>query len=616
VSLTVNQLDPNGNLIATTQSQPLDPGGHLAVYVSDFFPGTTGVQGALSVTATGSVGASVAVLGLRQNGTPVSMASMPVTVLPLTGTGINITSTLDTKSQAGAAIPPAGGTLSLTDAKGNKFTLTIPANALLTTTTVTMTALTAINGLPAGASFNSGVQLEPDGLVLFEPALLTIEPISPVSPDMIIPLGWHGTGQGVYLNAVQPQAEKLTFLLPHFSGVSLAMGEIDDWVTEAVRNMANFADVDASEFAFWTTKARVDIMAGSDSSAHFALAMQALANNYKDWVEPLMNLALKTNDDDLLLCARTHAYNYQRQRELLRGDSARNDAIGNAIYSFYQQATDTLRKHTIDRCTKNHDPLAGWELWAYAREQQLTDSNADDSATIAVITQCPFNPLLNFSSDLSGNVQVPTGDGIFDGKVSAKFYLAASKPSSLTPGQDGYLHYPVSGSGPLNYDSATFSLMGTACSPFVSGTKGSTLQVLPQSHGINSEIKYQFTPKFNPRAVRTNGQLLCQFCPMFTTTPVSVTLIVNPGLPAETITLPPCGGGVMPTSNFWFAFWDIAHFSAKTPDMGVFVNWQIPGPGMNSFAHKDIQQAVTGSSSGGTTTVIEITKLDLNQPQQ
>jgi hypothetical protein len=152
------------------------------------------------------------------------MASTAVAPLPVTGAGINIMSTLDSKSVAKAAIPTAGGALSLTDAKGNKFTLTIPAHALLTTTTVTMTAVTSINGLPAGGSFNAGVQIEPNGLALLQPALLTIAPASPPAGGAVIPLGWHGTGQGVYLNIVQPQSNILTLALSHFSGAGVGTG--------------------------------------------------------------------------------------------------------------------------------------------------------------------------------------------------------------------------------------------------------------------------------------------------------------------------------------------------------------------------------------------------------
>jgi hypothetical protein len=43
VTLHINLLDTDGNPVASTQSQPLAPGAHLAAYVSDWFPGTIGM---------------------------------------------------------------------------------------------------------------------------------------------------------------------------------------------------------------------------------------------------------------------------------------------------------------------------------------------------------------------------------------------------------------------------------------------------------------------------------------------------------------------------------------------------------------------------------------------
>jgi hypothetical protein len=157
VILHINLLDTDGTPITSTQSLPLAPGAHLAAYVSDWFPATTGMLGTVSIAAG-------------------AVAGIPVAALPLTGAAISLTPALDSTRKATATIASNGGSLSLTDAKGNKFGVTIPANALINSVLVTMTPVTSVSGLPAGGAFHAGVQLEPDGLMLFQPAQLTIEP--------------------------------------------------------------------------------------------------------------------------------------------------------------------------------------------------------------------------------------------------------------------------------------------------------------------------------------------------------------------------------------------------------------------------------------------------------
>ena len=102
----------------------------------------------------------------------------------------------------------------------------------------------------------------------------------------------------------------------------------------------------------------------------------------------------------------------------------------------------------------------------------------------------------------------------------------------------------------------------------------------------------------------SNGQTLTQFCPVYSTTPVGVTLAVNPGSPQDSITVsctmvPPV---TLPV-NYWTSSWSGFHMA----DGGVITGFQIPGSG--SFAHKEIDQTIP-SSVGPTN---EKTTLDLNQ---
>ena len=152
-TLTLNLLDADGKAVS---------GASVRGAISDFFPAASTASGA--VVSTSAPGVSIAAVGLRQ---AAAVAPKP--------------------HQASASIPPGGGTLTLTDAKGNRFTLTLPSGALLNRETITMTAISSATGI-SGPGLIAGVQLEPEGLALLAPAMLKIEvaaqlPAPSATPD-------------------------------------------------------------------------------------------------------------------------------------------------------------------------------------------------------------------------------------------------------------------------------------------------------------------------------------------------------------------------------------------------------------------------------------------------
>lgn len=61
------------------------------------------------------------------------------------GKGLDVKVQLDKKQTASGKITKAGGGVSLTAADGSRFTLEVPANAVETDTTITMTAVKSID---------------------------------------------------------------------------------------------------------------------------------------------------------------------------------------------------------------------------------------------------------------------------------------------------------------------------------------------------------------------------------------------------------------------------------------------------------------------------------------
>jgi hypothetical protein len=354
--------------------------------------------------------------------------------------------------------------------------------------------------------------------------------------------------------------------------------------------------------------------------------LQVLNRGYSDFVEPLMRLALQTNDDDLLQCAVMQSLNYLRLIELL--GLSQEAAIADTINSFVLDAIQIIQGHLKARCVNQHDPVAGLQLIGSLRQFTLLGL-ASDVDLSTVVNQCPPGPTLKFQSEMSG-----TADDTYNGPpaatISAKidFTVAANLVLQLTANRiplgtmgDGYISYSVSGSGPLKYTSASGTISSTVtaegftatCTAALTSTTGSTLTVVPSG----SVIRYQWKPIYNPNIYRNNAETLCQFCPgnKFDSSPVEVILGVDPGMPSESYQTQCSAGGQLPSTPgpSWLSMWDSFH----VPEGNAIINWQIPGE--NSFAHKDISRSMSfppPAPFGGSENITEKTMLDINQPQQ
>ncbi|MCC7353131.1 MAG: hypothetical protein IT330_05175, partial [Anaerolineae bacterium] len=136
----------------------------------------------------------------------------------------NIGITLAGSRAASATVPPPGGTLAATAADGTRFTLTLPADALLLTTTITMTPISGVTNLPQGVRFVAGVHLEPEGLRLYQLATLVITPTVAVPITREVPFASSALGQDVYMYPLDHKTRPVTFWLAHFSEFSLGDG--------------------------------------------------------------------------------------------------------------------------------------------------------------------------------------------------------------------------------------------------------------------------------------------------------------------------------------------------------------------------------------------------------
>lgn len=130
---------------------------------------------------------------------------------------INATIVTDDATSAAQLITTAGGSISLTDAGGNKFTLVFPPNAVAGDTSVKMTAIRTVSGPRYSSGTAFGLKLEPDGLVLQDNAILTVEPARAFPLNQQTGFAADGDGNDLHLAPPGPDFSRIQLAVGHFS---------------------------------------------------------------------------------------------------------------------------------------------------------------------------------------------------------------------------------------------------------------------------------------------------------------------------------------------------------------------------------------------------------------
>lgn len=129
---------------------------------------------------TGSIGQSIASVT-----TPVRQSN-PLQVL----------AQFDTTSSVTQKIGPSGGNISVVDASGVSYVLSIPPNALEEEVDVSLTPVADLSNWPLDGEMIGVIGIEPQGLVLNVPAYLTITPPSQIAADGLATVGFSFQGYG------------------------------------------------------------------------------------------------------------------------------------------------------------------------------------------------------------------------------------------------------------------------------------------------------------------------------------------------------------------------------------------------------------------------------------
>lgn len=141
---------------------------------------------------------------------------------------LNVNVKLDAGHAATQHIPVEGDTLRASAADGTRYTLTLPKDALLKEVTVTMTPVSRVDGLHLSGKTVAAVHLAPEGLGLFKPATLLVEPGTPVPLKEQISFAFEGSGQKLHLYPLTKDPKIVAFDIMHFSGYGMGQGSAAD----------------------------------------------------------------------------------------------------------------------------------------------------------------------------------------------------------------------------------------------------------------------------------------------------------------------------------------------------------------------------------------------------
>jgi CARDB len=122
-------------------------------------------------------------------------------------------------------------TVSTKDAAGNAFSLTLPVQALLSPERITLTPIRSISGSGLTRPVIAGVDIQPSGLILNQPATLTVVPKHSLPISQQHAFAANGTGRQFHRYPLDPTRKAIVLDLTHFSSYDLGMGSDSSIIT-------------------------------------------------------------------------------------------------------------------------------------------------------------------------------------------------------------------------------------------------------------------------------------------------------------------------------------------------------------------------------------------------
>lgn len=370
-------------------------------------------------------------------------------------------------------VPTTGGTLSANGADGSAFTLDIPAGALLSDQDVTLTPVTSIQGLPLSGGLAAAVHIEPEGLILYESATLTIQPAVAVARSQEITFSYQGTGAEFFLHPPLPVAGAVRLPILHFSGYGLGRGTQADLDAQALRLPTLPADQFAQRLAArLLPQARSGVFGPSTAGDEPPLGQTTAAScgpvgddfraDYRDSIVTRLpdivsdceKLRLRTPDLRWFI---QFAQALGCGNDLSREIANVQDFILSGQVHCYNQA--------FTKCVNDKDPAQVAEILRWRLE--LGRDGHEDAVDPTKLDRC-LRFELDFESTMASH-----SDALAGAQFGVASHLETKQGIPIRYNQADFL----AGSGPLAYDSASFTGSAAGCTETIVPKSGSTFTV-------------------------------------------------------------------------------------------------------------------------------------------
>jgi len=384
------------------------------------------------------------------------------------GNPIDVTLTLDNTNVTAVVSAVDGGELSVAGSDGSRYTLTIPPEALVMDTEVSMTPIASIDGLPFSGGFGGAVKLEPSGLTFFDFLTLTIEPAIPIPPENQILFGFEEDGEDLHLAIPGNDPSQIQIRLLSFSGAGVGNG-ISAEMAGVMQRSADRAEVRiSSQVAEYLQIQRQKSILGIEADDEGLSGVEGQLNEY---VDSVVIPRLKAAASESASCADARKalqtyLSFERQRQLLGTSPEGGDKISQLAAELMPIAAKKCLKEEFDRCANKH-MIAGMlpALLQFERTGQLlgqldpSNPAMENKAWAEVRTygeelvQKCFQWDLEFES--AGSFDA--GDGMsYDSRVKSKIHLKTELP---------LLSLVIHGSSALINEDFTFRLTDCEATP-------------------------------------------------------------------------------------------------------------------------------------------------------
>ena len=365
------------------------------------------------------------------------------------GAAVIVTPALDTAHAVTLVIPAAtGGSITATGADGSVFTLTLPANALLSDEAITLTPLTGLSGLPVSGGLLAGVDLGPAGLELQQAATLTIAPATTVPADQQVGFGYHAVaGQQQFHFHALALASTISLAVTHFSGAGVGQGAPGNGGTPS-----SPADLLEEQIAQLISQERGCQLTGGSCDPNFYDELYQLFQDfYTQVVTPLVQQAM--TDDSVA----------QDAIGALTAWGSTVTAFGGAGRAPFAAELQNINAQIVAILTNAYNKAYGRCLNDSSQAQRAIEGNKmiSDQRNLVLlgagsanfnseVAACLTGPLtLDIDSQTTAVLAATsaTFEQHHDSHVSAQNIQLSFDPARLA----------YTGSGPLTYDSYTFA---------------------------------------------------------------------------------------------------------------------------------------------------------------